>query len=350
MAFRVQILNDSVNEFGSRLLTWRLEFPTQILKEVNTHTILSRNASSSRAIPVATKMEYLAGNPDKGIEPGFYKPIHFGKNQGGMQAFSELEEEARKHAEQIWTDAFYHALHAAQELNKLETHKQEVNPLFEAFDWTRQVLSGTDWPNFFALRTHKDAKPAFRFLARAMYLKYRESTPKFIPRGKWHLPFVSEQELSHIHYTCNTLQEIPYGKSGTPITELIRSLYKEQPGASFAEVFPTAGDVVAAVVSTARCARVSRDSHVTKKKSTLIEDCNTFETLAYSEPRHMSPCQHANTPMHGRHGNHLHWLQLRKMIGGENIDSFNPSQEELAQWEAEIPASVFCDKEEDWKL
>lgn len=350
MGFRVQILNDSVNEYGSRLLTWRLEFPTQILKEVNTHTILSRNASSSRAIPVATKMEYLGGNPEKGIEPGFYVPIHFGKNQGGMQAHAELDDGSRETARQIWTDAFYHALHAAQELNKLDAHKQEVNPLFEAFDWTRQVLSGTDWPNFFALRTHVDAKPAFRFLARAMYLAYSKSRPKFIERGQWHLPFVSDQELGYIRHTCNTLNEIPYGKSGIPVTDIVKKLYKEQLDVSFYELFRTAGDVVASVVSTARCARVSRDSHVTKRKSTLVEDCNTFETLAYSEPRHMSPLQHPNTPKSGRHGNHLHWLQLRKMIGGENIEVFNPSHDELAQWETEIPASVFCDKEEDWKL
>lgn len=354
MPFRVQVLLDSINGFGSRLTTFRLEFPTQILKEVNTHTILSRNASSSRAIPVKTKLEYLYGNADKGIAPQFYRPMSVGKNRGGMQATETVDSVASDAFYNEWALLFDDVTKTVERMNALGVHKQEVNPLLEAFDWTRQVLSGTDWDNFFALRTHRDAKPAFRYLARAMYLAREKSTPKFLREQDWHLPFISEQDASRIRYEIKVLNKIPSFENGN-IFDLCKRVIltdlDDYSGHSIRKEFDNdPATLMMCVCSAARCARVSLDSHKTRKKSTLQDDADTFATLVKDEPRHMSPLQHQNTPKFGRHGNHLHWLQFRKLISGENINHFAPSKETLAEWQDEVDPSVFCDKEEDWRI
>ena len=46
------VICDSINEQGVRLTTFEIEYPRFILAELNTHRQLSRNSSSSRAIPI----------------------------------------------------------------------------------------------------------------------------------------------------------------------------------------------------------------------------------------------------------------------------------------------------------
>jgi hypothetical protein len=62
---------------GSRLMTYELEYPRFIHAEVMTHRVFSRNAASSRAIPVHKMVDLVMDNPAM--------PIHWGKNQAGMQ-------------------------------------------------------------------------------------------------------------------------------------------------------------------------------------------------------------------------------------------------------------------------
>ncbi len=45
------IVADSINSQGDRLTSLLITFPRILLSEVNTHRMLSKNTSSSRAIP-----------------------------------------------------------------------------------------------------------------------------------------------------------------------------------------------------------------------------------------------------------------------------------------------------------
>lgn len=47
-----KIVADSQNIVGNRLTTFVLEFPRFILPELATHRMFSKNAASSRAIPI----------------------------------------------------------------------------------------------------------------------------------------------------------------------------------------------------------------------------------------------------------------------------------------------------------
>ena len=61
--FRAEIKAYSVNDFGQELLTVSATFPRIILAEVNTHRMLSKNTSSSRAIPFEKMVESVENDP-----------------------------------------------------------------------------------------------------------------------------------------------------------------------------------------------------------------------------------------------------------------------------------------------
>ena len=56
---------------GKEIVTFELEYPRFIHSELMTHRLLSRNAASSRAIPVAKMIEQVRNDPAM--------PIHWGK-------------------------------------------------------------------------------------------------------------------------------------------------------------------------------------------------------------------------------------------------------------------------------
>jgi len=78
MTISAEVIADSISPDGVRITTFELEYPRFIHAELMTHRAFSRNAASSRAIPVARMIELVKENPAM--------PNHWGKNQPGMQA------------------------------------------------------------------------------------------------------------------------------------------------------------------------------------------------------------------------------------------------------------------------
>ena len=58
-----KIVADSISPQGDRLISVLCTFPRIILAEVNTHRMLSKNTSSSRAIPFLKMVEAIEQNP-----------------------------------------------------------------------------------------------------------------------------------------------------------------------------------------------------------------------------------------------------------------------------------------------
>ncbi len=54
---KVETIADSVSPDDDRVITFLCEYPRYIHSELMTHRVMSRNASSSRAIPIATVIE-----------------------------------------------------------------------------------------------------------------------------------------------------------------------------------------------------------------------------------------------------------------------------------------------------
>ena len=141
-----KVIQDSISEAGIRICTMELIYPRFIHSEFMTHRVFSRNAASSRAIPIEKMIETIENNPAM--------PIHWGKNQAGMQAKEELDTHELWQAQQIWLSAAKDAIAHSRNMANLGVHKQITNRITEPFQWMKVVVTATDWENFFWLRDH----------------------------------------------------------------------------------------------------------------------------------------------------------------------------------------------------
>lgn len=179
---KAEIIADSYSMTnGKRLTTFCIEYPRFILAEVNTHRMLSKNSFSSRAVPISKVIDKIRDEPAR--------PVHWGKNQAGMQAKEELEPWAKINAIVAWDGASDLAMRSAEHLSNLGVHKQVANRLLEPFQIMKTVITGTEWENFFALRAHPDAQPEFQELAYKMESLYLNHEPFALFPGEWHLPY-----------------------------------------------------------------------------------------------------------------------------------------------------------------
>lgn len=183
----VEIIKDSYNpEFSSRITTMILEYPRIIHSELMTHRLFSRNASSSRAIPVSKVIEQVRNNPAM--------PVRFGKNQAGMQDAGEYMPNLGK---EIWNDAAEDAVRHAKAFTEHGFHKQIANRILEPFQYIRVCVTSTNWNNWFNLRNHPDADPTIHLLAATMDKAMNESEPYRLMPSQWHVPFIKEQVNIH---------------------------------------------------------------------------------------------------------------------------------------------------------
>ena len=72
-----KVIAKSINENGTVITTFELDYPRYIHAEVMTHRVFSRNAQSSRAVPVANTLQ---------INQDFVRPIVYGANIPGMSS------------------------------------------------------------------------------------------------------------------------------------------------------------------------------------------------------------------------------------------------------------------------
>ena len=266
-----KVVADSISEWGVRLTTLQLKYPRFIHSEFMTHRMFSRNASSSRAIPVAKMVEQVRNDPAM--------PVHWGRNQPGMQAREELVGADLANCQILWQDAAHGAAKIAEAISLHGAHKQIVNRVLEPFQWMHTIVTATDWDNFFALRAHEDAQPEINALAVAMREAMNASKPESVRDGDWHLPYVSKEEAE-----------------------------------SFSDIR------IALQCSAARCARVSYLTHDGKKPS-VEEDVKLYQRLVGSSPIHASPTEHQATPseLDSYFANFRGWVQHRRFIESNAI-------------------------------
>lgn len=292
-----KILLDSVNVAGNRITTWVLTYPRFFHSELMTHRVFSRNASSSRAIPVKKMLDDVKNNPAM--------PVFWGKNQSGMQAAEELDKIEKKwigvgsvyrtdreQAEYLWLKARDEAVATVEEMVKVGLHKQIANRLLEPWMHITVIATATEHENFFSLRAHKDAQPEFQALAYLMLDRYQSSTPTKLAPNEWHIPF--GDNLDRIR-----LKGIWEKTNGT------RTIY-------------TQSDVneMLLKVATARCARVSYLNF--EGKDDYEADIALSERL--SQSGHWSPFEHCALSLgkDEQSGNFRGWKQYRKFFPMEN--------------------------------
>ena len=192
---KAEIVGHSLSPQGDELISVLCTFPRIILAEVNTHRMLSKNTSSSRAIPFNKMVESVQNNP--------FIPIAWQKNHSGMQGTEYLSDTQtfelssfllnlsdilntydknskeylikKKELDELiqlfdtilrpyeliektltewWLFAKDKAIEAASILYVFGITKQLCNRLLEPFMWTTMLITGSKegWDNFFHLR------------------------------------------------------------------------------------------------------------------------------------------------------------------------------------------------------
>lgn len=193
---------------GQEIATWEYEAPKCILAEINTHRLFSRNAQSSRAVPVSKVIEQIRNNP--------VTPIYWGSNQPGMVAGEEIDTFVNldpKHdklfgdlsetytRDWAWMLTANRVADLMQAWEEAGYHKQIVNRIGEAFTMIKGVITATESDNFFHLRVHPAADPFIQELARCMLEAYKQSEPEVLYEGEWHTPYVGHCRFQgKLHY------------------------------------------------------------------------------------------------------------------------------------------------------
>lgn len=308
MTITATVIEDSVGVDAPRLTTFQLRYPRFIHAELMTHRVFSRNASSSRAIPVKKLIADIVRDTAM--------PMYWGSNKPGMQAGEEINDKVcvaegewiadtgvwdstpiYKTREEAWMHARDNAIKMAEAFDAAGYHKQIVNRLLEPFSHINTLVTSTDWANWNGLRDHPDAQPEIRVLAKAMIEAKSNSAPalrihEVSKTSAWHLPYMSTEE-----------------REKETVLTLARA-------------------------SAARCARVSYLTHDMKQPN-IKDDLKLYSQLMEGVIKHASPTEHqAKADLFGRlvndkiplytqpyyHGNFRGWIQFRKTIIGENIN------------------------------
>ena len=311
---------------GSEVLTYECEVHRYVWAECLTHRLFSRNAASSRAIPVAKMIELVENSPAV--------PIHWGKNRAGMQAKEEhnhvveLDWDSWEDLgiwgtrEQAWFEARDNGILKAHSFNEAGYHKQIVNRLLEPFQMIKVVVTATEWDNFFWLRFHDKAQPEIYELARCMLAAKKRSVPEVLNVGEWHTPYVG-----HLR-TEDGLQYVVEDSDGQGFyVSLDEALH----------------------VSASCCAQVS----YRKTDNSLEKGEKVWQMLTTDDRLHGSPMEHQATPIkemptcYGMDldawdipkgvthfdfdnlwsNNFKGWVQHRALIPNNNCTSFDYTQE-----------------------
>ena len=297
-----KIIADSYSAInGKRITTFELVYPRFIHSELMTHRLFSRNAMSSRAVPIEKMIGQVLDNPAK--------PSHWGLNQPGMQAKVELSGRNKEYVQNLWNNAADAVADIAEEMSECQAHKQIVNRILEPFQLMKTVLTSTEFDNFFWLRKHEDAQPEIKELAERMYeqLEWNKLLTVELDSGDWHTPYY----------------EVGYWlkESETPLEDAL-------------------------AISSSCCAQVSYrllDDSIEKARK-------VYQRLVESTPVHASPFEHCASPMRfdimtasnlfklgGRwekgvthadregnfwSGNFKSWIQYRQLIDGNVCNKF----------------------------
>lgn len=236
------------------LYTFVLRYPRMIHSEFMTHRVFSRNASSSRAIPVAKVIEQVRNDP--------FIPSHVYMNQSGMVGTVEASEDTYESFKGLWLKAVDNAVDVAESMVALGIHKQHINRILEPFQYINVIVTATEWENFLHLRLASDAQPEMQDLARAI---------------KGEMDKVGNNIIS-VYHICGKYVSLPF---------ITQEEVDEHCMNSFSSSEVLINDLM--LISSARCARVSYNNH----DGSCPDECKDKKLARrLLDAGHMSPMEH----------------------------------------------------------
>lgn len=168
------------------------EYHNFLANGITVHNCFSRNASSSRAVPVEKTIQNILNEP--------WKPLHVYKNCRGMQGKELMSDDEYDSFCEHWDDAKRQAIEVAHKMIKEGFHKQHINRILEPFTKIKVIVTATEWDNFFKLRLAHDADPEIQDLAKAIKLAM-DNAAEYInvnAFGGCTLPYVNIDEITAI--------------------------------------------------------------------------------------------------------------------------------------------------------
>ena len=272
------MIADSISPQGIRISSLHLRYPRFIHSELMTHRVFSRNARSSRAVPVSTLLKETIFVPK------------FGMNRKGMQSDERASPELQEKWDREWRELAEITRAYVGSWFDQGMHKQWANRPLEWFGWIDVLVTSTEWANFWALRDHSAAQPELQALAVLMKAAFDDSIPDELGHTDWHLPYVLREE-KHLDIALKLK------------------------------------------LSTARSARLSYKPF--DGNPSHEAEIARYESLVVSQPLHASPAEHQATPDHSQqgvrppydhiwqnphlHGNFVGWIQHRKTLANEAV-------------------------------
>ena len=143
---RVEVVADSINQQGDRLTSLVLTYPRIIHAEMLTHRMFSRNASSSRAVPIQKMIEAVKNNT--------FCPFEFQKAHKGMQGSEYFTGQDKADCIKLWLESAELALQQAEKMKEKGITKQVINRILEPYQYYTVLITGSKegWDNFHSLR------------------------------------------------------------------------------------------------------------------------------------------------------------------------------------------------------
>lgn len=160
---------------------------------ITVHNCFSRNASSSRAVPVERTIQNILNDP--------WVPSDVYKNCRGMQGKELMSDDEYDSFCKHWDDAKLQAIEVAHKMIKEGFHKQHINRILEPFTKIKVIVTATEWDNFFKLRLSPDADPEIQHLAKAIKMAMDAVSNAYIyinAHGGRTLPYVSFDEMDAV--------------------------------------------------------------------------------------------------------------------------------------------------------
>ena len=160
---------------------------------ITVHNCFSRNASSSRAVPVERTIQNILNDP--------WVPSDVYKNCKGMQGKDIVNEDDYDIFCEEWQDAAFKAIEVAHKMIDNGFHKQHINRILEPFTKIKVIVTATEWSNFFDLRLSPDADPEIQHLAKAIKMAMDAVSNTYIyinAHGGRTLPYVNFDEMDAV--------------------------------------------------------------------------------------------------------------------------------------------------------
>lgn len=349
-----KVVANSKGPNGDELITIVGTFPRIILAEVNTHRMLSKNTSSSRAIPFFKMVKSISDNPfipyafqkhhsgmqgteyldpnkkitweevqpiihemvtkNFSLEDGDWAEIEFAMNEYVWPLF-KADETGRTPAE-WWLQVRNIVVGCAVMIYAMGVTKQIANRLLEPFMWVTDIITGTReaWESFFYLRAPKyitlDADGAHEFRSRKEITSYiNHYTTKIglteedflsINKGQAEIHMMDFAESCWNAIRKSEPRELKAGEWHIPFRdkidqdEVFQAVKSRNPSGTYE--YPQYWykyDYIMLKISTAMCARVSYTVVGDEKEITPEALIKVYdEKLIDQDPPHSSPFEH----------------------------------------------------------